>query len=134
MRFPKPLVYLGFILMAIAVLGSVYEALFKDEPEKTETQASMKEKAAGLIVDKLFEQTKSELGKEGVEIKDEVFAELKKHHKTVYVNKYVFIAEELDRKKHTDEESQKINDEFNANTVTSLKAIYKRKLSSSNSK
>ena len=129
MRFPKPLVYLGFLLLAIAIVGTIFEAIFKEKPQERETVVSRREVAAGLIVDKLFEKLKSDLVDEGLEIQDAIFEDLKKKHKTVYVNKYVYIAEELDRKKHTEKESQQINDDFNKSTVLSLKGIYKRKLS-----
>ena len=129
MRFPKPLVYLGFLLLGIAIIGSIFEAVFKEKPQERETVVSRRELAAGLIVDKLFEKLKSDLANEGLEVKDAILEELKKNHKTVYVNKYVYIAEELDRKKHTEKESQQINEDFNKNTLEGLKGIYKRKLS-----
>ena len=134
MRFPKPIVYLGFILIAVAVLGSIVEAIFKEEKKVQTVKESPREIAAGMIVDKLFEQLKEVIKKDGLPVKEELMAELKKTHKTVYVKKYIFIAEELDRKKHTDQESQQINEEFNKNTINSLAVIYKRKLKSSDSK
>lgn len=133
MRFPKPIVYLGFLLIAAAVLGSIYEAVFKEEAKVINDEPSAKEKAAGMIVDKLFEQLKGELAAEGVEVREDIFSYLREHHRTVFVKKYVYIAEELERKKHSEKETQEINGGFNKNTVASLKAIYFGKLNSSKS-
>ena len=127
MRFPKPLVYVGFILIAAAFVGIIYEAFFKSEPEMTVEERVARKRGASMVIDKVFEEVKEALVSEKIEVKEKDFEDFKKIHHSSYVSKYLHIAQELDRGRHTTEESQKKNEDFHSLALETLKTLYLRK-------
>ncbi|MCM8539655.1 MAG: hypothetical protein NE328_05220 [Lentisphaeraceae bacterium] len=129
MRFPKPIVYLGFFLILAAVGAGIYDSFFKSSSQVENKEDSAKRLVAEKIIDGLFEQLKKSLEEDSIEVKEAGFLELKKVHKKNYVSKYLFLAQELERNKHSVEESIKANENFTASAMNQLKSVYLRKYS-----
>lgn len=129
MKFPKPIVYFGFFLILAAVSAGIYDSYFKTSKKSQVPQSSARAAAAEKIIDGLFDDLKKSLEEESFAVEEADLADFKKVHKSSYVSKYLLIADELERGRHSAEESAKKNEDFSVSSLNQLKKIYKRKYS-----
>lgn len=127
MRFPKPIVYLGFFLILAAAGAGIYDSFFKSSTQSEDPETVKRRMVAGRIIDGLFDELKNTLGKDNHKIVQSDFEEFRKAHKATYISKYLILDQELATKKYTKEESLKKNEDFTVQSLNQLAKIYIRK-------